>query len=48
VRVGVLGPPTRRNLHRGLTDVEHETLRELLGKLADGRHLTPGVHPGYR
>jgi DNA-binding MarR family transcriptional regulator len=31
-----------------LTDAERCTLIELLGKIAQQRRLTPGVHPGYR
>ena len=32
----------------GLDEADRDRLRELLGKLATARGLTPGVHPGFR
>ena len=37
-----------RRVTSALDDDERATLAALLGKLADSRGLTPGVHPGYR
>jgi DNA-binding MarR family transcriptional regulator len=37
-----------KRITAGLDATEHDTLLELLAKLAANQELTPGVHPGYR
>ena len=43
-----IGKAHEAEIVEGLTAAQRSTLAELLGTLAAGRGLTPGVHPGYR
>ena len=47
-KIGDLARQHDRRLTAGLNDDQRETLRGLLGALAQHQGLTPRVHPGYR
>ena len=47
-KIGDLARQHDRRLTAGLNDDQRETLRGLLGALAQHQGLTPHVHPGYR
>ena len=47
-KIGDLARQHDRRLTAGLDDDQRETLRGLLGALAERQGLTPHVHPGYR
>ena len=47
-KIGDLARQHDRRLTAGLNDDQRETLRRLLGALAQHQGLTPHVHPGYR
>ena len=47
-KIGDLARQHDRSLTAGLNDDQRETLRRLLGALAQHQGLTPHVHPGYR
>ena len=47
-KIGDLARQHDRRLTAGLDDGQRETLRGLLGALAERQGLTPHVHPGYR
>ncbi|GIF96849.1 MarR family winged helix-turn-helix transcriptional regulator [Catellatospora citrea] len=46
--IGAVGRAHEDDLCADLTAAERQTLRELLGRIADQHGLLPGVHPGYR
>ncbi len=47
-RVGEIAAEHDRDLTAALSGAEHESLAELLRRIAEQQGLTPGVHPGYR
>ena len=47
-KVGELGRTHERLLTAGLDGAQRDTLRQLLGIVAEHQGLTPHVHPGYR